>query len=238
MVIQSVVPSRVVILFPHVPVDPLDVGDLEVWLRKAHEHEGVHRPRVDTTSQRQHPETDVWLGGHVAEVLELCRHDLRATDDAPDSGLGVNQFFCALVNYARGHPGCELAQWLPERAATDACGEMVRPDGYGHWRQDGGSLRFWLEYDTGTETLPRLVEKINTDYRYLSRRLAYPVLFWLPSRARETNLHTALARIEVHPVTVATTTSDVEPVHPADPVWWACGRQERVRLIDIPPTPY
>ncbi len=153
--------------------------------------------------------------------------------------LGVNQFFCALANYARANPGCKLARWWHERAATKVCGDLVHPDGHGEWCQDGRSLRFWLEYDTGTETLPRLFEKINTDYRYLTSALAFPVLFWLPSRARETNLHTALARIEVHPVTVATATSDsAKGAHPADPIWWVHGHQERVRLIDIPPTPY
>jgi hypothetical protein len=151
--------------------------------------------------------------------------------------LGVNQVFCALLAHARRTPGTELRVWWPERRATTECGNLVRPDGHGVWAEHGRVVPFWLEYDTGTEQLSRLVEKITGGYAHLTgTRLQYPVLFWLPNTAREDHLHALLARTgAAHTVTVATAATDHAPnVSPAGPVWRVAGHGGRVRLAAIP----
>jgi Replication-relaxation len=37
---------------------------------------------------------------------------------------------------------------------------LVRPDGYGCWSENGSLLEFYLEYDTGTETLTSVAGKL------------------------------------------------------------------------------
>ena len=154
--------------------------------------------------------------------------------------LGINQVFCALAAHARHHPDCELSRWWPESRATAACGALVRPDGHGVWVEAGRVVSFWLEYDTGSEQLARLVEKITGGYALLtSTPLAYPVLFWLPSTAREDHLHALLTRTGAGgAVTVATAATDhAAGASPAGPVWRVAGRNGgRVRLAEIPAT--
>jgi hypothetical protein len=70
----------------------------------------------------------------------------------------------------------------------------IRPDGHGLWQAAGHTVGFFVEYDTGTENLARLVTRL-ASYDRLAHAggPAYPVLFWLHSPIRETNLHHALA---------------------------------------------
>jgi Replication-relaxation len=49
--------------------------------------------------------------------------------------VGVNGFFCALAQHARHHPDMELEQWWSEQRCTTHWGGLVRPDGYGRWRE-------------------------------------------------------------------------------------------------------
>jgi hypothetical protein len=152
--------------------------------------------------------------------------------------LGTNQVFCALAAYARHHPGVELARWWSERRATQATGGLVRPDGHGVWVQHGRRVPFWLEYDTGTEQLSRLVDKLTGYARLAASDLGYPVLFWLPTTAREDNLHAVLARTGIGTaggVVVATAATDqADGASPAGRVWRIAGHTGRVRLVDLP----
>jgi hypothetical protein len=102
--------------------------------------------------------------------------------------------------------------------------------------------RIWLEYDTGTEPLHRLVAKIDPYARL--RRIggpAYPVLFHLPNQTREANLHCQLAECEDRLLTnVATTTpATVSGAEAglAGRVWLSGVHGERQRLIDLRCTP-
>jgi len=134
--------------------------------------------------------------------------------------VGVNGFFTALAAHARRHPNTELLTWLSERACAERWGHVVRPDGYGHWRDDDGEVDFFLEYDTGTEPLERLLAKVHA-YTELANatEIDTPVLFWLPGPGREATLHQALR----HPIiTLATATARIAP-HPAGPVWLLTG---------------
>ena len=96
-----------------------------------------------------------------------------------------------------------LVDWWGERRCAAAWGDLVRPDAAATWQTPstaagtaaGGaagvrSLAFAVEYDTGTETLARVAAKLG-DYADLAAAAGQvlPVLFWLPSVARESALH-------------------------------------------------
>ena len=102
---------------------------------------------------------------------------------------------------------------------------------------------FYLEYDTGSETLDRLIGKIEP-YRRLRRDGGpdYALLIHLPSAARETNLHRALNGEAPHLGFALTTTNpDTLAAHragPAGQVWRLAGNgRRRHRLADIPSHP-
>jgi predicted transcriptional regulator len=170
--------------------------------------------------------------------------------------LGVNQFFTDLSGYARTHPEAEahLERWWPasrcqqmgalahsEQFSPETWGYIpsIRPDGHGIWAENGQRVFFFLEYDTGTESLPRLVDKL-TGYRALERKLrhtnGWPVLFWLHSSARERNLHHLLTQIKPA-VPVATGARDFAHLTgrtPAEAVWHLHGHSEGpLRLADL-----
>ncbi|MGH3680795.1 MAG: replication-relaxation family protein [Natronosporangium sp.] len=153
--------------------------------------------------------------------------------------LAINDFFCRLISHARHHRETRLLRWWSERQATTATGGLVRPDGAGLWHHNGSRVAFWLEMDRGTEPLPRLVSKIIDGYQRLSGTpIGWPVLFMLPTSARETNLHTQLARTTTtagQPVVAATATGGERGAHPAAAIWWPVGQpQARCRLADLP----
>jgi hypothetical protein len=150
--------------------------------------------------------------------------------------LAVNGFFVALTAHARTRDGARLARWWNEARCRDACGNLVRPDGHGVWHSDGRAVHFWLEMDLGTEALSRVAGKL-TGYGHLGPRLAYPVLIWLPTTAREHNLHAYLSRTGVPDgMTVATGTDDgaAGTDGPAGPVWQVAGHAGRVTLANLP----
>jgi hypothetical protein len=129
--------------------------------------------------------------------------------------VGVNGFFTALAARARRHPDAALLTWWSERQCADRWGH-----GYGRWRDPDGEVDFFLEYDTGTEPLDRLLAKVDA-YTELATAtdIDTPVLFWLPGPGREAALHQALRR---PPVTVATATARTRG-DPAGPVWLLAG---------------
>ena len=54
--------------------------------------------------------------------------------------LGVNEFFTHLLAAARDTPSAALTEWWPEPTVAEACGGIVRPDGYGVWTQPATSV--------------------------------------------------------------------------------------------------
>ncbi|BCB89272.1 hypothetical protein Psuf_065850 [Phytohabitans suffuscus] len=116
----------------------------------------------------------------------------------------------------------------------------VRPDGHGIWSQDGVTVPFFLEYDTGTEPLATLVEKI-AGYRHAASVTGrvWPVLFWLHAAARERHLHARLTEAGVnYPVATAARDSAAGwAASPADDVWWLHRRPGApLRLAELPVT--
>lgn len=133
---------------------------------------------------------------------------------------------------------------------------LVRPDGYGEWTEhtsdsdpapdgaDGravGVARFFLEHDTGTETIGTLLGKIGK-YGALAtaRPTAPPVLIHLPTAARETHLHRAITHRYGHPgpaARIATSTHELTETHgPHARIWRPAGRTYRLTLAELATT--
>jgi hypothetical protein len=112
----------------------------------------------------------------------------------------------------------------------------VRPDGYGVWADGGVTVPVFVEYDVGGEQLSVLVDKL-AGYRKLFAALGrvWPVLFWLPSAAREGNLRRRLAEQPTR-VPVATGARDhaaAARLCPAEAVWAVTRGAQRLRLADL-----
>ncbi|GAA0490944.1 hypothetical protein Ade02nite_23280 [Paractinoplanes deccanensis] len=151
--------------------------------------------------------------------------------------LTINGFFVALIGHARTHDGARLIRWWNEARCRETVGAVVRPDGHGVWHTGGRAVPFWVEADLGTETLSRVAGKL-AGYAALPPSRAHPVLFWLPTGARELNFHAHLTRLGVPDgLTVATAAADdaAGPGGPAGPVWRVTGRGGRVSLADLTP---
>jgi len=175
--------------------------------------------------------TSAQLGYRRDRVLAIA-HSQRLAHQ-----VGVNGFFTALATRARRHPDTELLAWLSERACAERWGHVVRPDGYGHWRDPTGEVDFFLEYDTGTEPLERLLAKVDA-YTELATatEIDTPVLLWLPGPGREAGFHQALGHPDIT-ITLATAAAHLAD-HPAGRVWLVAGqagpRQTLASLGDLP----
>jgi hypothetical protein len=106
--------------------------------------------------------------GHraYAEVKGVRASDLSWIPDEGYRGsrnlahrLGVNAFFCALIEASRAHEGHCLVTWRPEHWVRTKTAE-VKPDGFGRYLHPGGACEFYLEYDRGTEAFGALSRKL------------------------------------------------------------------------------
>lgn len=176
-----------------------------------------------------------------------------------DHQLGVNDFFCALAahrNPARLHvEGREgevsgLTHWWSEKRCTEFFWKhqnsretQLRPDGYGCWEDHGRTMRFFLEHDTGTESLTKVTGKI-ADYSAFPTDQFGVLLFSVHSSRREITLRTALHRALTGSdpgFVIATAARDHDhPDGPAGPIWglWTPHRDDivpfRHRLAELP----
>jgi hypothetical protein len=73
--------------------------------------------------------------------------------------LGVNAFFCALVEASRVFQGHCLATWRPEHRVRTKAAE-IKPDGFGRYLHPGGGCEFYFEYDRATEARGALTRKL------------------------------------------------------------------------------
>jgi hypothetical protein len=151
--------------------------------------------------------------------------------------VGVNEWFTALVDRAR-HPDpgehVALAAWWSETRCARHFGDLIKPDGYGRWRQRDHTgerqVEWFLEYDFGTEVLTKLAGKL-AGYAALAQAtgITTPVLVWLPTARREATARRLLARAwreldNPRSVPVATAAAELlnpEAAHPSpvDEVW-------------------
>lgn len=128
------------------------------------------------------------VGYRHAETIGIA-HSLQLAHT-----LGVNGVFTSLIRHARTTANAELLAWWSEARCTRHFGDLVRPDAYGRWRDDGRAVEFFLEYDCGTETHARLARKL-FDYDQLAAAsgIATPVLFVFDTPNREAAARDALA---------------------------------------------
>jgi hypothetical protein len=151
--------------------------------------------------------------------------------------VGVNGLFTGLVAASRHYQFSHLDQWWSEQRCAETWGGYARPDGYGRWFEDGAHLDFFLEYDTGTEPLGRVVKKLR-GYAELAAAdgVTTPVLIWTSTATREVNLHRQLTGA---PVPVATASAHAVRDNrqgPAGPIWLPTGQHDgtpRLRLITL-----
>ncbi|SEH02414.1 Replication-relaxation [Nonomuraea solani] len=187
-----------------------------------------------------------WALGKAGAAALAARHgttlkELGYNPDIPiavssrlNHQVGVNDFFSHLHHHARHTPHAAVRAWLSERQCAKQWGDLARPDAYGCWQDNGHQIDFFLEHDTGTETLKRVADKLH-DYRNLTDAtgITTPILFWLPNPARETNLRKLLASSDL-PVATAVHTTHGDG--PAGPVWLpapARAGQTRIRLANL-----
>ncbi len=160
-----------------------------------------------------------------------------------DHSDGTHEVFIALLTHTRRHRPTRLARWWGPARSAAAVGQRLHPDGHGVWTEHHRQVGFWLEYDTGTEPLHRLVTKLDP-YARLRRDGGpdYPVLFWLPNPTRESHLH---HRLRDHARDLGTTVATTHPSlaeqddGPAGPIWQLTTDPPgtRRRLIDLPSDP-
>lgn len=191
-----------------------------------------------------------WVPGPLAARYVALHHGerpptpkaVREAQDALVSGGhldhtdGTNQFFVDLIAHSRTHPDGRLTRWWPGRRIATAVDHNIRPDGHGVWAEADRQVAFFLEYDTGTEAHRVLAAKLPA-YRKAAASGApvWPVLFWLPTTARETNFHRRLNGA-ARGLVVATAARDTAAEHgPAGTVWKLAGNgRRRLRLADLP----
>ncbi|MFC7741060.1 replication-relaxation family protein [Nocardiopsis composta] len=143
--------------------------------------------------------------------------------------IGTNAFFVDLQSHSRARHDVRLI-WRTSAECMAQFDDVVRPDGAGQWEHRNEQVAFFLEYDTGTEPLRRLADKLDR-YHELSRLTGHRgvVLFYLPSPTRQDNLHRYLGK-HAPPVPAATA---VHAAHPAEQVWTPIGSSRHYTLAGL-----
>jgi hypothetical protein len=207
---------------------------------------------VERFIRRSHPGTPnivCWLPGLLSARLTALATDqnpltaraLRERQDRVYASpylnhlIATNEFFTQLLAHSRIHSHSSLLRWWSERATASAFGQRIHPDGHGVWAERDREIGFFLELDRGTEPLGRLADKLSSYRRLVAEGgPPYPVLFALPNRTREQNLHRRLAD-RPEPSLIVATTSPEAGDDPAGPVWRLVGNgRHRLALADVP----
>jgi hypothetical protein len=198
------------------------------------------RPRLNLGSAPEHyvlgPAGATWLAATFTMTpKEFGYHRSRAHSVAVSAHLahsvGCNDVFTAIAAAGRRDPAAgRLAAWWSERRCARLFDDSgARPDGYGHFTlapfgadpDSAPNVRFFLEYDTGSEPLGKVAAKMAGYAKLAATTAPVPVLFFLHSRAREVNLHRVLAEQNLT-FPVATTSRETlaaTGLGPARAVW-------------------
>ncbi len=97
-------------------------------------------------------------GVRASDLSWIPDDGYRANKNLPHR-LGVNAFFCALVEASRANEGHCLVTWRAEHWVRTRVAE-VKPDGFGRYLHPGGACELYLEYDRGTEAFGALARKL------------------------------------------------------------------------------
>ncbi|MFC4003034.1 replication-relaxation family protein [Prauserella oleivorans] len=217
----------------------------------------VHRfqPHRDRGSHPLHYVLDTAGAALLAHEHGIDPHDLNYRRDREIGRayslqlahtVGCNSVFTTLVRQTRQRGVGELISWWSAARCAHHWGDIVRPDGYGRWREAGRDVEWFIEWDFGTERLPRLGFKL-AGYERLAEHtgIITPVLIWLPSTRREAGARRILAdalRSLDHRerVPVATTATDLvrpEQALDANAARWlplqGKATEGRLRLADL-----
>jgi hypothetical protein len=167
-----------------------DLGLIETWYPA--------QPRGTGKAPGHHTLTEAGADV-VASVLGMARSELRWIERDPDDRahdaylahrIGVNAFFCALIEGGRGIESHGLYKWTPERIVKTASG-WIRPDSYGIFLHPEGACDFYFEYDRGTETTRQLANKlagyigVAKDWTAVETEGFPNILILVPSHRRE-----------------------------------------------------
>ncbi|MBQ1123759.1 replication-relaxation family protein [Streptomyces sp. B15] len=90
--------------------------------------------------------------------------------------LGTNELLTLLAAHAHT-THTRLTLWLSARSSVRRWGDLVHPDAYAHWYDDGWrEVPFFLEYDTGSEQLARVEAKLASYAAFTTATGARPAL--------------------------------------------------------------
>jgi hypothetical protein len=141
----------------------------------------------------------------IGALLGVARSELRwierdtqnrANDAYLAHRIGVNAFFCALIDVGRAIDGHGLYEWVPERTVKTASG-WIRPDSYGVFLHPEGACDFYFEYDWGTETTRQLANKlagyigVSKDWTGVGTEGFPNILILVPNHRREKTVSVA-----------------------------------------------
>ncbi|GAB3734038.1 replication-relaxation family protein [Nocardiopsis nanhaiensis] len=154
--------------------------------------------------------------------------------------LGLVDTFVAFTQAARRTTSASLECWYSERESARRWGRHIRPDAYLQWDQDEAVLHAFVEYDTGSEPLTKVVRKMG-GYASLAAEsgLASVVLFAVHSDQRAEHLLAKLSAgfwAESQKVgAYVATHQQLRARGPDRAVWRAPGDPggQRLRLLDI-----
>lgn len=156
---------------------------------------------------------------------------------------GLNSLFTGLIADALAHDDRAVTAWWSEARCTRHFGDIVRPDGYGRWREASRDIEWFIEWDTGSYQLSRFVAKL-PDYLELAAttRIVTPLLAVFATAQREAHARPLLAehlraQPRPHDLPIATTTA--EELNRAGTgsagIWLPLAQRDagRYRLIDL-----
>ena len=188
------------------------------------------------------PQGALLLGAERGLSVKELRYDrARAQRQAlrPDIAhtLGCNTLMTRLAAHDAG-TGPRLNVWLGPLSCLRRWGNQIRPDAYGHQAEPstdpGLGCGFFLEYDTGTESVRQLAAKVHGYNRFAQNHTGHrPVLIHTSAPAREARLHEVLTEtFGICPVPIATTTDP----QVAGPVWLPHDATARTTISILPET--
>lgn len=202
-------------------------------LRALHQH-GVldsFRPLTHTGSAPEHytlgPAGSALLAAHAG--LDVSTLHWRPTHTGRIAysptlahDLGVNDLLSHLAARARTAPEAALGLWLSERSCARRWGDIIRPDAYAHWSDSGHLLPFFLEYDTGSESLAQVEAKLAGYAAFTTATGTRPaLLIHTRTQSRDQSLRRRLApAVQELDLNVATSSADFTTTDPWGP-WWA-----------------
>ncbi|PJJ04207.1 protein involved in plasmid replication-relaxation [Streptomyces sp. 2333.5] len=202
-------------------------------LRTLHQHAVLDsfRPLTQTGSAPEHytlgPAGTALLAAHAG--LDTSALGWRPTHTgriaySPSLGhdLGTNELLTDLAAKAHTSPNSGLPLWLSERSAARRWGDIVRPDAYAHWHDGDHLLPFFLEYDTGSQPLPRVEAKLAAYAAFTTATGTRPaLLIHTRTQSRDQALRQRLTTIARQlELNVATSSADFTTTSPWGP-WWA-----------------